>query len=112
MVHDLDGQQHGKFRFGLLFGHGKSQVQLVTPGEEIFEDLVDRILIDAGPTGNQSTDGLSDTSEESHGGHVAGKRRRIGEQSAEISIVNRGAIDAIVSPLLLVMLTQGLAQML
>src|SRR5688500_6521593 len=49
VVHRLHGQQHGELVAGLLFRDGEAQLELPAATDHVFEDLVDRVLVDAGP---------------------------------------------------------------
>ena len=46
VIHGLHRRQEdGKFCFRLLFRHGESEIQFLTAGDQILEDLIDRVLI-------------------------------------------------------------------
>jgi len=40
VIHGLHRQQNGKFCFRLLFRHGESEIQFLTAGDQILEDLI------------------------------------------------------------------------
>ncbi len=110
VVHRLHRQEDGELLFGLLFRHRQAKVERAAVREEVFEHLVDRVLIHAGPAGDQAANRLPDFQEEPDGRHVAGVLRRVGEEPLQIAGVEIRMIDTIMPALLLVMPAQGGAQ--
>ena len=55
----------------LLLGHGQAQLQLAAADDHVFEHLVDGVLVDAGPVGDDAAHLAADAAEELRRGHVA-----------------------------------------
>jgi len=45
-------QKDGEIEFGLFFRDGNPKIQFAASLDHVFQDLIDRVLIFAGPTGN------------------------------------------------------------
>ena len=58
VIHGLHRQQDGKFCFRLLFRHGESEIQFLTAGDQILEDLIDRVLINTRPARDEPANRL------------------------------------------------------
>ena len=78
--------------------------------EHVFEHLVDRVLVLAGPLGHHAADVLAHARDEARGLHVAGVLRPVGEQTAQVTIVEVRMLDAVMAALALVVRAQRLAQ--
>ena len=110
VVHRLHGEQHGEFVARLLLRHREPQLQLAAARDHVLEHLVDRVLIDAGPARDDAPHRLAHLAEELRRRHVAGKLRRIGEQPAQLAVVELRVLDAVMPALAPVVPPQRVAQ--
>src|SRR5262245_38344055 len=98
MVHGLDGQQDRELLPRLIFWNREPQLELARRLDHVFDDLIDRVLIDSGPFGDDATGRTADAAEELRGGDVAGELGRIGEEAPQIAVVEVRVIDTVVAP--------------
>src|SRR5688572_27762216 len=110
IVHGLHGEESGELLACLLLGNGEPQLQLAAPLDHVFEDLVDRVLVDAGPARDDAPDRATDSVDELLGGDVVGELRCVGEQPSQIAIVEVRVVHAVVLPLTAIVLPQGGAE--
>ena len=96
----------GELLAGLVFGDGEPQLQLAAPLDHVLEHLVDRVLVDAGPARDDAPDRATDAVDELRGGDGVGELRGIGEQTPQIAIVEVRVVDAVVLPLVAIVLPQ------
>ena len=89
-----------------VLGHREAQLQVAAPHDDVLEHLVDRVLVDARPAGDQPPHLAADARDERGGRHVAGELRRVGEQPAQVAVVEVRAVHAVVPPLPPVVLAQ------
>src|SRR5688572_20538627 len=87
VVHRLYREQHSEFLPPLVLGYRETEIQLAAPRDHVFEDLIDRVLVDAGPARDNAPDRPPDAIDELCGGHGVSKLRSIREQTAQIAIV-------------------------
>ena len=52
IIHRVYRQQNGEVQLGLLLRHREAKIQLAAPFDHVFQNLVDRVLILSGPTGD------------------------------------------------------------
>ena len=110
MVHRLDGEEHGELLARLILGHGEPQLELARPGNHVLDDLVDRVLVDAGPLRDGAARRAADAADELRGGGIARELGCVGEEPPQVAVVEVRIIDAVVAALDAVMLAQRLAQ--
>src|SRR5688572_24103857 len=105
-VHHLHGEQHGEFLQRILFGPGEAQFQFAATDDDVLQHFVDRVLVDAGPVGDHLAQLAAVAANELRRGHAGRILGRLGEQLAEVAIVEGGMIEAVVAALLLVVVPQ------
>src|SRR5439155_8438107 len=79
---------------------------LLTARDHIFEYLVDRVLIDAGPARDQPADRTPDSRDELRGGDIVRDVRRVGEEAPQIAIVEIRIVHTVMAALASIVLPQ------
>jgi hypothetical protein len=110
VVHRLDREQHRELLPRLVLRHRETELELAAPLDHVFDHLVDRVLVDAGPAGDDAADRPADAGDELRGRRVAGVLGRVGEQPPQVAVVEVRVVDAVVAALRPVVLAQRLAQ--
>ena len=110
VVHRLHRQQHGKLLPGAVLGHRQPQLQLAAAGDHVLEDLVDRVLVDPGPSRHEAARRPANARDELRRRHVVGELGQLREQAPQVAVVEIGIVDPVVPPLRAVMLAQRLLQ--
>ena len=70
VVHRVDGQQNREIQLGLLFRERQAQVELPAALNHVLQDLIDRILIFAGPGGDLAAHLFAEAVQEGGGAQV------------------------------------------
>ncbi len=102
--HRVDGQQNREIQLRLLFRERQAQVELPAPLNHVLQDLIDRILIFAGPGGDLAAHLFTEAVQEGGGAQVRGMGRGIGKQALQVRIVKGRSFNPIVLALSLVVL--------
>ena len=108
--HRVDGEQNREIQLGLLFRERQAQVELTAALNHVLQDLIDRILIFAGPGGDFAAHLFAEAVQEGGGAQVRGMGRGIGKQALQVRIVKGRSFNPIVLALALIVLAQGLLQ--
>ena len=87
VVHRVDGQQNGEIQLRLFFRERQSQVKLSAALNHVLQDLIDRVLIFAGPGGDFATHLFSKAVQEGGGAQSIHMGRGIGKQSLQVRVV-------------------------
>src|SRR5687767_10562800 len=106
VIHRLYGQQDCELLARLILGTDETELELAAPGDHVLEHLIDRVLIDAGPARDDAADRAPDARDESRCRDVVRKLRCVGEHLPQVAIVEVRVVDAVVAPLVAVMLPQ------
>lgn len=111
VVHGLDGEEDQHFAGGVFLTDAESQAMFATVIDDFLEDLVDGVLIFAGPAGDGFAKVPADAFEIGGGGGVFAVFLGVREEASDITIVKAGVVESVEVPFLLVMFAECLFEL-
>src|SRR4029078_12535307 len=109
VVHRLHRKEDEKVDFRRLFGISEAQIESTAALDDLFEELVDRVLVAVREAGDEGARFFADAADEPRSRDVLGVFRRVGEEVPEIALVEIRVVHAVVLALLAVVLAERLA---
>src|SRR5687767_8010122 len=109
-VHRLHGQQNRELHLQAAFGAVGAQLELAAPSNHVFQYLFQSELVLAGPVRDELADLCAVTAEKAGGELVALMAGIIGEEPAQIAVVDVGVADQIAPTLVRVVLAKAQAE--
>src|SRR6186713_169559 len=106
VIHRLHGQQYGELLAGLFLRYRQAELELATAPDHVLEHLIDRVLVDARPARDDPPDLTPEPGDELRRGAIACVLGRVGEDAAQVAVVEVRMIDAVVTALVAVVLSQ------
>ena len=91
-------------------GVGEAQVQLTAALDDLFQQLIDRVLVAVGEARHRAANLLADAAHEARRRRVLGVLRRVGEEVPEIAVVEVGMVEAVVLALPPVVLARAFCE--
>src|SRR5688572_12854506 len=92
VVHGLHREEHGEFVARLLLRNGETELELAAARDHVLEHAIDGVLVDSRPPGYDATSRLPDPLDELRGGDVRRELGSVGEEAAEVPIVELGMV--------------------
>src|SRR5215468_10187251 len=102
VVHGLHGDHDDGVDFAALGGADQAEFKLAAAGDDVIEDLIDGVLILAGPARDHGAKIGFNRSQETGGGGIVLEFALVGKETAKIVVVKVGPLASVVGALLFV----------
>ena len=106
IIHRVDGQQDQGVAPRVPLRAIDAELQLAAARDHLLQDLVDRVLMGAGPVRHQFAQIAPHAAQHDRGRRPAAVLLGVGKQSSQIAIIHGRVLRAVAGPLLFIMLTQ------
>src|SRR5678816_997513 len=96
MVHCLDRQENRELLAGLVLRDREPELELARSLDHVFDDLIDRVLVDARPLSDRPTGRAANATDELRRRDVARELGRVGEEPPQIAVVEVRIVHAVI----------------